>query len=76
MGNTNRNRFVELLDKLYDKHKIDESCPNKLRNLLDSTNNKIIYNIPKKATVDTRLRCKETGCYLFLYKNDKLEEII
>ena len=32
--------------------------------------------MPSKASIDIRVKCKETGCYLFLYKNDKLEEFI
>jgi len=75
-GNTNRNKFVELLDKLYDKHKIDDTNTNKLRTLLEDANIKIMSNIPTKATIDVRIKCKDSGCYLFLYKNDKLEEII
>ena len=76
-GNTNRNKFVELLDKLYDKYKIDdESNGNKLRKILDDANIKIMGNIPSKVSLDTRVKCKESGCYLFLYKNDKLSEII
>lgn len=75
-GNTNRNKFVELLDKLYDKHKIDETNTNKLRKLLEDANIKIMGNIPSKSTIDVRIKCKDSGCYLFLYKNDKLEEII
>ena len=75
-GNTNRNKFVELLDKLYDKYKIDGSNSNKLRKSLEEANLKIMNNIPSKASIDIRLKCKESGCYIFLYKNDKLEEII
>jgi hypothetical protein len=75
-GNTNRNKFVELLDKLYDKHKIGDSSGDKLRKILDDINIKLMYSIPNKVSIDVRLKCKETGCYLFLYKNDKLEEII
>lgn len=75
-GNTNRNKFVELLDKLYDKHKIDETNIDTFRKILDDANRHISTIIPSKASIDVRLKCKETGCYLFLYKNDKLEEII
>lgn len=75
-GNTNRNKFVDLLDKLYDKHKIDESNVDKFRKILDDANKDISINIPSKASIDIRVKCRETGCYLFLYKNDKLEEII
>ena len=76
IGNTNRNKFVDLLDKIYEKHKIDGTSGNILRKLLDNANFIISSNIPTKVTIDTRLRCRETGCYLFLFKNDKLEEII
>lgn len=76
IGNTNRNKFVELLDKLYDKHKIDESNSDKLRSLLNNANFKISGDIPTKASIDIRLKCKESGCYLFLIKNDKLLKLI
>lgn len=76
IGNTNRNNFVDLLDKLYDKHKINETNSNKLIKLLGEANITIMSNIPIKASIDVRLKCRESGCYLFLYKNDKLETII
>lgn len=76
IGNTNRNKFTDLLDKIYDKYKIDETCVQKLSRVLNSANSKISYQIPTKASVDVRLKCKETGCYLFLFKNDKLEDFI
>jgi len=76
IGNTNRNKFVDLLDKLYNKYDIDDTCPNKLRQLLEDANARIIGKIPPKVSIKTRVKCKETGCYLFIYKNDKLEEFI
>ena len=75
-GNTNRNKFVDLLDRLYEKHKIDESNCDYFRKILDDANRYLSTNIPSKASIDIRVKCKETGCYLFLYKNDKLEELI
>ena len=75
-GNTNRNKFVELLDKLYDKHKICDSSINKLRKKLDEANISLMNSIPTKASLDVRVKCKETGCFLFLYKNDNLEKVI
>jgi hypothetical protein len=75
-GNTNRNKFVDLLDRLYEKHKIDESNCDYFRKILDDANSHMSTNIPSKASIDIRVKCKETGCYLFLYKNDKLEELI
>lgn len=71
---TNRNKFVELLDKVYDRFHIEDVSS--LRKILNDVNVNIENNIPKKATLNARTKCKETGCYLFLYKNDKLEEIM
>jgi hypothetical protein len=65
-----------ILDKLYDKHKIRDASSDKLRRRLDDANKSISMNIPSKASIDIRVKCRETGCYLFLYKNDKLEEFI
>ena len=76
IGNTNRNKFVDLLDKIYEKYKINESNSEKLRKLLNDANFKISTNIPTKASIDIRVKCKDSGCYLFLFKNDKLEEFI
>jgi hypothetical protein len=75
-GNTNRNKFVELLDVLYDKYKIDSSNVKKLITCLKNANAKCGENIHSKVSVDIRLKCKETGCYLFLHKNDVLKKII
>ena len=72
IGNTNRNKFVELLDSLYEKYKIDSSNINKLINCLKKMNTKCSEKIPSKASADVRLKCRETGCFLFLYKNDVL----
>jgi hypothetical protein len=72
-GNTNRDKFVELLDKLYDKHQCKNE--NMLRNLLDNANEDLSLNNPK-VSIDALYKCKETGCYLFLLKNDKLLKII
>ena len=76
LGNTNRNKFVDLLDKIYEKHKIRQCNAEKLRKLLEDANTRISFNIPTKATIDARVKCKESGCYLFLLRNDKLEDFI
>lgn len=72
-GNTNRDKFVDLLDKLYDKHQCKNE--NKLREILDLTNEDLSLDNPK-VSIDALYKCKETGCYLFLLKNDKLLEHI
>jgi hypothetical protein len=70
-GNTNRDKFVDLLDKLYDKYECKDE--NMLRNILDDANEDLSLNNPK-VSIDALYKCKETGCYLFLLKNDKLLE--
>lgn len=75
-GNTNRTKFENLLVYLYEKHKIRHSNIDKLRRLLDEANHKISNNISSKVSINIRVRCKESGCYLFLLKNDILEEYI
>jgi hypothetical protein len=76
MGHTNRNKFVDLLDKIYDKYKIDETKLKKFKKILNDANTDISQKIPSKISIDIRAKCRETGCYLFLYKNNKLEELI
>jgi hypothetical protein len=75
-GNTNRTRFSNLLLILYDKYKIGEHNYDKLRKLLEEANTKISKNISSNVSINIRVKCKETGCYLFLLKNDILEEFI
>lgn len=74
--NINRDRFMELLDKLYDKYKISEENKFVLENLLAHANIYIRRNIPKKISKSILDKCQETGCYLFLMSLDKLENII
>jgi len=72
-GNTNRDKFVELLDKLYDKYECKDE--NNLTDILDDANIDLSLNNPK-VSIDALYKCKETGCYLFLLKNDKILEHI
>ena len=75
-GNTNRTKFSNLLLHLYDKHKIRQSNIEKLKTILENANEKISKNIPDKVSIDIRVKCRESGCYLFLFKPDVLEEFI
>ena len=76
IGNTNRNKFIELLDKLYEKHKIRQCNFEKLKKLIENANLNISQNIPEEISSSLRVKCRESGCYLFLLKNNKLEELI
>lgn len=76
IGNTNRNKFIELLDKIYIKYRINETKIEEFKNILTQANITVSQKIPPKITEKTRERCIKSGCYLFLYKNDVLEEMI
>ena len=81
-GNINRDTFIDILDKLYDKYEIDETNANVLKEKLDVANTKISFDFLNSKTTskerDAYLRCKSSGlgCYLFLYKKDILLEMI
>jgi hypothetical protein len=74
--NVNRDRFIELLNFLCDKHGINKSNnPQKLEELLYEMNHKIRQNLPKRISQKSLDKCGETGCYLFLVKQDILQEL-
>ena len=74
--NVNRDRFIELLDSLYDKLDITQERQYILEEALDNMNQYIKQHLPRKISETMRNKCNETGCYLFLYKMEKLEEVI
>jgi hypothetical protein len=73
VGNTNLYNFTELLTIIYEKYIIDEHLiTNIINDKLEEININIKTNIPKKISVNARIRCVESGCYVFLYKNDEI----
>lgn len=74
LGHTSRDKFVSLLDLLYEKYSIEDI--EFLNLLLDNANTRLSFNIPSEASVNMRVKCKETGCFLFLMKNDYLENFV
>jgi hypothetical protein len=73
--NINRDRFIDLLDKLYDKYDIKLETQYVLEDALDNMNEYVKNHIPKKLSELIIKKCNETGCYLFLCKLEKLEEM-
>ena len=74
--NVNRDRFIELLNFLCDKHGINKSTnPQKLEELLYEMNHQIRQNLPKKISEKSLEKCAQTGCFLFLVKQDVLQEM-
>jgi hypothetical protein len=74
--NINRDRFIDLLDKLYQKYNITRNTAHVLSDKLYETNHYIRNNIPKKITETALTKCRETNCYLFLVKKEILENMI
>lgn len=74
--NVNRDKFIELLDYLYEKYKIREKTNVKLDYLLQDANTRISMNIPSKLTISVIDKCTASGCWLFVYPLEKLKDII
>ena len=76
--NVNRDRFIDLLETLYDKHNINEDNKHKLEQLLDDANFDISHStLPKSLlTQNARDKCVKSGCWLFVYKPDELIKMI
>ena len=81
--NVNRDRFIDFLENLYDKHKISEETKDVLLTLLERTNTNIARSIrdpavcrKMKITKTVMEKCDESGCYLFLYSLEKLADLM
>jgi hypothetical protein len=74
--NINREKFIDILDKVYEKYNITTETKHRIDEQLTQANTFIQNNIPAKATKKALEKCTESGCYLFLLKEDKLLEII
>ena len=70
--NTNRDRFIELLDGLYGHYNFRENGADRLERCLARINQIIAENPPKKLSASIRQKCDATGCWLFLYSNEEL----
>ena len=70
--NINRDRFMDLLEKLYDKYNICEENKNVLEDILDKTNSNIYFHLPKKITPAVKEKCTNTGCWIFIYTVEQL----
>jgi hypothetical protein len=74
--NINRDRFIDLLEKIYDKYNISNENKQLLDELLQRTNTNILYNIPKKLSTPIKEKCIATGLWLFIYSPDELIKMI
>jgi hypothetical protein len=74
--NVNRDSFMDLLGKVYDKYDITEENKHILEQLLNKTNNNISNTLPRKLSVKIIDKCSETGCWLFVYTCEQLLRMI
>ena len=73
--NINVSLFIDILDKIYKKYKITKMNEHLLNEYLYQMNERIKMNIPKKVSAAALKKCNDSGCYLFLYKKDVLEDM-
>ena len=76
--NINRDRFIDLVEIIYDKYEINYEKKDVLVHLLERTNTNISYNVPRKITKTKSIheKCLETGCWLFIYSIEELTKMI
>jgi hypothetical protein len=74
--NINRDRFIDVLDAVYDKHQLTEETKNTLEQILERKNVHISQNVPNKLTAPIREKCEATGCWLFLYGAEELMKML
>jgi hypothetical protein len=74
--NTNRDRFMDILSEVYDRLKLTQETTAKLGETIHRVNQMISHNIPKQTSTEMQKKCKETGCWLFLYSDDALMNLL
>lgn len=74
--NINRDRFIDLLEKIYNKYNINENNKALLEQLLERANYYVLHNVPLKISPKIIKKCKETGCWLFIHSEDKILKIV
>jgi hypothetical protein len=72
--NINRDRFIDFLEVVYEKYKINNTNSYLLSEKIYEMNNYVKNHIPPKINEKTLNKCIQTGCYLFLIKKEMLEE--
>jgi hypothetical protein len=72
----NRDRFIDVLDAVYDKYHLTEETKEKLEQTLERNNGHISQNIPKKLPTTIREKCEASGCWLFLYSVEDLIKML
>lgn len=74
--NINRDRFIDLLEQIYNKYNINENNKNLLEEVVERANWNISVNIPLRLSETIVKKCKDSGCWLFIYTDDKILKIV
>jgi hypothetical protein len=74
--NMNRDRFIEILDYVYNKYNLNNSTSYVLPEKLYELNAKLKKNPPKKITANAIEKCIKTGCFIFLLRGEQLQDNI
>ena len=72
--NTNRDRFIEMLDYAYTKYNITNSNSYLLNEKLYELNLFLKRDIPKKVSENAIEKCRKSGCYIFLLRQDQIQD--
>ena len=74
--NINRDRFMDILSEVYDRLKMTQETMGKLGETMRRVNQMISQNPPKQASAEMQKKCKESGCWLFLYSEEALTNLL
>jgi len=71
--NMNRDKFIEILDFVYEKYQLNNSTNYLLSEKLYELNSKLKTTPPKKTSQSAIDKCNKTGCFIFLIGREKLQ---
>jgi len=71
--NMNRDKFIEILDYVYEKYQLNNTNNYLLSEKLYELNSKLKTTPPKKTSPSALDKCNKTGCFIFLIGREKLQ---
>ena len=71
--NMNRDKFIEILDFVYEKYQLNNTNNYLLSEKLYELNSKLKATPPKKTSLVAIDKCNKTGCFIFLIGREKLQ---
>jgi hypothetical protein len=74
--NMNRDRFIEILDYVYTKYRLNNSTSYVLTEKLYELNSTLKKNPPPKVSANSIEKCVKTGCFIFLLRREQLQDSI